>query len=74
MWANGLGEARWTTRPLGPQALDELRAKTPAVLPDSDWHVHYALFSRSSFTEQLTGQAESEGLWLVGLTDLVKDK
>jgi len=68
-----LGEVRWTLRPLGVQALDELRAKSSAVLPAPDWHVHYALFSRSGFTEQLTAQADSENVWLVGLEDIVED-
>jgi AAA+ ATPase superfamily predicted ATPase len=66
-----LGEARWTSRPLGASALAELRAKTSAVLPSSDWHVHYALFSRSGFTEQLRTQADNEGVWLVGLSEIV---
>jgi AAA+ ATPase superfamily predicted ATPase len=69
-----LGEARWTTRPVGIQVLDELRAKSLAVLPEPDWHVHYALFSRSGFTEGLTSQAEGEGIWLLGLTDIVEDE
>lgn len=69
-----LGEARWTSRPLGRQVLDALRAKAPAVLPAPDWHVHYALFSRSGFTKGLTDQAEGEGVWLVGLGDIVQDE
>ena len=67
-----LGEARWTSRPIGVQVLNELRSKSSAVLPTPDWHAHYALFSRSGFTEQLITQADSEGVWLVGLTDIVK--
>ena len=67
-----LGEARWTSRPLGVQVLDELRSKSSAVLPAPDWHAHYALFSRSGFTEPLSAQAEREGVWLVGLADIVK--
>lgn len=41
-----------------------------AVLPSSDWHVHYALFSRSGFTKQLQTQADNEGVWLVGLSEI----
>jgi AAA+ ATPase superfamily predicted ATPase len=66
-----LGEARWTSRPLGVQVLDELQAKSSAVLPAPDWHVHYALFSRSGFTAQLTARAGSENVWLVGLADIM---
>lgn len=65
-----LGEARWTTRPLGTQTLDELRAKAPHVLP-ADWHIHYALFARSGFTEPLQAQAEREGVLLVGLEGIL---
>jgi len=43
------------------------------VLPAPDWHVHYALFSRSGFTERLMAQANSENVWLVGLEDIVED-
>jgi len=68
-----LGEARWTSRPLGVPALNELRAKTSAVLPDPDWHVHYALFSRSGFTDQLTELATREHVWLVALEEVLQD-
>lgn len=67
-----LGEARWTSRPLGVQALDELRAKTAAVLPAADWHVHYALFARSGFTEALRQQASNEGVLLVDFNDMLE--
>ena len=66
-----LGEARWTSRPVGVQVLETLRAKSTAVLPAPGWHTHYALFSRSGFTEQLTAQAQNEGVWLVHLTDMM---
>jgi AAA+ ATPase superfamily predicted ATPase len=69
-----LGEARWTSRPLGSQVLEALRAKAPAVLPAPDWHVHYVLFSRGGFTAPLAAQAEREGVWLVGLEDIVQDE
>ena len=69
-----LGEARWTSRPLGVPALNELRAKASAVLPAASWHVHYALFSRSGFTDQLTELAGDEHVWLVGLEEIVEDE
>ena len=65
-----LGEARWTSRPLSTQSLDELRAKSAAVLPEAGWHIHYALFSRSGFSEPLQQQAQAEPLLLVGLNEL----
>ena len=65
-----LGEARWTSRPLSTQSLDELRAKRAAVLPEAGWHIHYALFSRRGFREPLQQQAQVEPLLLVGLNEL----
>lgn len=65
-----LGEARWTSRPLSTQSLDELRAKRAAVLPEAGWQIHYALFSRSGFSEPLQQQAQTEPLLLVGLNEL----
>ena len=65
-----LGEARWTSRPLSTQSLDELRAKRAAVLPEAGWQIHYALFSRSGFREPLQQQAQVEPLLLVGLHEL----
>ncbi len=65
-----LGEARWTSRPIGVQTLDELRAKAVAVLPEPDWHCHYALFARSGFTAALQQEAERTGVLLVGLDAL----
>jgi AAA+ ATPase superfamily predicted ATPase len=67
-----LGEARWTSRPLGVQALDEVRAKTEAVLPEPNWYVHYALFSRSGFTRSLQHRAAREGVFLIQLADIVE--
>lgn len=64
-----LGEARWTTRPLGVQTLDELQAKAQQVLP-ADWDIQYALFARSGFIEPLQEQTQREGLLLVGLTEV----
>jgi hypothetical protein len=66
-----LGEARWTTRPVSSQTLDELRSKAAAVLPEPDWHCHYALFARSGFTEALQQEAERAGILLVGLDTLI---
>ena len=68
-----LGEARWTTRPLGVQTLHELQAKADQVLPAADWHVHYALFARSGFTTPLQEQAERAGVLLVGLEEIVRE-
>jgi aspartate/tyrosine/aromatic aminotransferase len=59
---------------LGRQVLESLRDKASVVLPAPDWHVHYALFSRSGFTRGLTDEAEDKGVWLVELTAIVQDE
>ncbi|MBX7234114.1 MAG: ATP-binding protein [Caldilineales bacterium] len=68
-----LGEARWTSRPLTVQTLDELRGKAAAVLPEPGWRYLYALFSRSGFSEALQQEAERAGVLLVSLETLVGD-
>ena len=65
-----LGEARWTARPVGVDALDALQAKAPAIRPASDWAVQYALFSRSGFTDPLRSRAAREGACLVTLDEI----
>ena len=68
-----LGEARWTTRPVGEQALEELKNKAAAVMPEPGWHVHFVLFSRAGFTEPLRQRAEQEGILLIDLQQLFMD-
>jgi AAA+ ATPase superfamily predicted ATPase len=70
-----LGEARWTSRPVGVNALEGLQAKAPAVRSAvgqeaGDWAVQYVLFSRSGFTAPLQARAEAEGVRLVTLDDI----
>jgi AAA+ ATPase superfamily predicted ATPase len=65
-----LGEARWTARPMGVQALEALQAKMPAIRPSGDWAVQYVLFSRSGFSAPLQARAEREGVQLVSLEAL----
>jgi AAA+ ATPase superfamily predicted ATPase len=68
-----LGEARWTARPVGVQALYALQAKTPAIRPADDWAVQYVLFSRSGFSAPLQARAERESVHLVSLDELAGD-
>jgi len=68
-----LGEARWTSRPLNEQTLEELKAKAPSVMSESGWHFHFVLFSRSGFTDTLQQRAEQEGILLIDLERLLLD-
>ena len=68
-----LGEARWTTRPVGEDALRALQAKAPRIRPGEDWSVQYVLFSRSGFTPPLASRASREGVRLVTLEELVQE-
>ena len=56
--------------PLSTQTRDELWGKARHVLL-ADWHIHYALFACSGFTEPLQVQAEREGELLVGLEGII---
>lgn len=66
-----LGEARWTSRPMGADILQALMAKVERVVPDSNWAVHYALFSRSGFTAGLQEQAARSSVMLVDLAAVI---
>jgi AAA+ ATPase superfamily predicted ATPase len=61
-----LGEARYTSRPVGGDVLNELRGKAARLAPQG-WQAHLALFSRSGFTADLHERAEQEGAILVDL-------
>ena len=64
-----LGECRWRSRPLGPDALIELRRKAARV--PGGRHQVSALFSRAGFTEPLQAEAVKEGVLLFGLDEIV---
>ena len=67
-----LGECKWGTGRVGHKVLTDLIAKAPLVAPDGGegWTVHYALFSRSGFTEAAVAEAERQGALLVDLEAL----
>ena len=64
-----LGECRWRSRPLGPDALAELKRKAERV--PGNRHPVLALFSRAGFTEPLQAEAADQGVLLFGLDDLL---
>jgi AAA+ ATPase superfamily predicted ATPase len=63
-----LGECKWTARPVGMNILNDLKRKAHPLIQQGGWNrVHYALFSRSGFTEALSAQVKAEGVLLIGL-------
>jgi hypothetical protein len=67
-----LGECKWSQRPVGTNALADLRDKAARIDPTSRWPtIHYALFARSGFTPDLVRQAQDEGVLLVTPADLL---
>jgi len=65
-----LGECKWGINPVGRAVIRELIDKTPLVLPDTDWEVHYVFFGRSGFTDPAKEEAAGVGARLVDLTQL----
>lgn len=65
-----LGEARYTSRPVGSGVLAKLGDKAARLTP-AGWRAHLALFSRSGFTADLREQADREGVFLVDLEQVV---
>ena len=68
-----LGECKWGKDRVRRNVVRELVAKTPHVIPDKDWPVHYAFFARSGFTPAAQAEARAMGAWLVDLKTLDAD-
>jgi hypothetical protein len=70
-----LGECKWSTRPVGLNVLDALRARAEVFRGETGMApgepVWYALFSRSGFTPDLLAEAEAERVVLVSADDVV---
>jgi AAA+ ATPase superfamily predicted ATPase len=65
-----LGEARYTSRPVGSDVLAALNDKAASLTPPG-WRAHLALFSRSGFTEELSERADAQGVYLVDLEQVI---
>ena len=65
-----VGECKWTTKPVGLNLLDALKAKAQR-LPNPGQKIQYALFARAGFTEELQRQAKQEEILLVDLQTLL---
>jgi hypothetical protein len=68
-----LGECKWEPRPLSRTVVRELFEKTPLVVRDEGWQVHYVLFARAGFTDAAAALAASSGVLLLDLPRLYAD-
>lgn len=68
-----LGECKWYTTPVGVSVIRELVAKTPLVVPGTDWRVSYAFFARTGFTPEAQQAAQALNGLLVTLETVDTD-
>lgn len=59
-----LGECKWHSTKMGPEALTDLRERSAKLKHLDGFRKHYVLFSRSGFTQRLTREALQEGVVL----------
>ncbi|MBM3240155.1 ATP-binding protein [Candidatus Poribacteria bacterium] len=70
-----VAECKWTQKPVGTNILDDLKTKAQILTKEIPvGQIHYALFSRSGFTEALQSIADAEGIFLFTLDDFKKIK
>lgn len=71
-----LGECKWSQRPVGRQVVRDLieskaqRLRRELPQEGDGWNFHYALFSRSGFTDAAVGEMSARGGVLVDLQSL----
>jgi hypothetical protein len=65
-----VGEAKWSDRPLGTDALAQLRTTVPAI-PDTSAKTTLALFARDRFTDEVRAVAAAEGILLLTADDMI---
>jgi len=68
-----LGECKWGVDAVGRSVIRELVEKSPQVVPEDDWQVHYVFFARAGFTDAARSEAEAVGAQLVDLETLDVD-
>ena len=68
-----LGECKWGVDAVGRSVIRELVEKSPQVVPEDDWQVHYVFFARAGFTDAARAEAEAVGAQLVDLETLDVD-
>lgn len=65
-----VGEAKWSERSVGTEALHQLRA-TAAAIPGTSARTKLALFARTSFTSELRLSAEQEQILLITANEML---
>jgi len=66
-------ECKWTSKPIGVDVYNELMRKSKLVQwHNNDRHEHFALFSKSGFTEEMEKLAKEEHVLLFGLEAIEK--
>lgn len=60
-----LGECRWRRKKMSVRDLEHLKGRAARLRPLRDMKLHYALFSKSGFTQALHERADAEQVMLV---------
>ena len=66
-----VGECKWSSKPVGLNILVDLQRKAKVLQGEGAWQITYAIFAKSGFTPDLMALAQTEGILLVGSTELV---
>ncbi len=66
-----VGECKWSSKPVGLNILVDLQRKAKVLQGEGARQITYALFAKSGFTPDLLALAQTEGVLLVGSTELV---
>ena len=68
------GECKMTHRPIGLLVLSELREKVLKLRTHTDENPRLAIFSTGGFTSRLKEEAASEGVLLIGASELGRER
>ena len=68
-----LGECKWGIGSVDRSVIRGLIDKTPKIVKETDWQVHYAFFARSGFSDAAKVEAATVGAMLVDLEQLDSD-
>lgn len=67
-------ECKWWDKPVGITILEQLKAKTAHLPETMQQRLSFALFSRSGFTPELKGIANTENITLIAPADLLRNE
>ncbi|KAA3643908.1 MAG: ATP-binding protein [Chloroflexi bacterium] len=68
-----IGECKWGTDPVRRPVVRTLVEKAQKVMPEGEWALQYAFFSRAGYTEAAQEEAAKVGAKLIGLEELVTE-